>query len=231
MRRFLLCAFAVMGGFALSCQVFPRGAQAPALEGLPPVAAAPHALPRAEPALADTLAAIEGHHTALSPREAEIERLVAIFEGRHTGLSQREIEAVARTIVDECARNQLEVSLVMAVIHVESAGYHRAVSPVGALGLMQIMPETGRELAREQGVEWHGPETLFDPVVNVRLGIAYLHELSDRYDHVPTALAAYNWGPGHIDRRLRRGVKMPGLYVEQVMRAYEQVSDPAKADS
>ncbi len=224
MRRFLLCAFALMGGFALSCQVFP-GAQQTAEETregtLPAVAAAPVETVL----LADKIAQIEGGRTPQKARATSIRRLVEIFGERHTGLSQWEIEAVATTIVDECARNGLEISLVMAVIHVESAGYHRAVSPVGALGLMQIMPDTGRELAREQGFEWHGEETLFDPVVNVRLGIAYLRELSDRYDHVPTALAAYNWGPGRIDRRIRRGAKMPELYVEQVMRAYEQVID------
>ena len=91
-------------------------------------------------------------------------------------------------------------------MHVESRFYNFAVSPVGAIGLMQVMPETGEELAARLGIHWVGPQTLFDPTVNVRLGVAYLRELSDRYDgNLPTALAAYNWGPGHIDRRLRLG--------------------------
>ncbi len=222
MSRLLLCAFALLGGFALSCQVFPGAAVDPGAElgargTLPPVGAA------ATPSLSRQMAEIEV--APATERELEIDRIAEILAERHTGLSQREIDAVARTIVDECAAHEMEVSLVLAVIHVESAGYHRAVSPVGALGLMQIMPETGRELAAEHGVEWHGPETLFDPLVNVRLGIAYLRELSDRYDHVPTALAAYNWGPGRIDRRIRRGARMPKLYVEQVMRAYDRVDD------
>ena len=90
---------------------------------------------------------------------------------------------------------------------------------------MQIMPSTGKALARQHGVTWRGPETLFDPVINVKLGIAYLYELSDRYDHLPTALAAYNWGPGRIDSRIRRRSSMPKIYVEQVMRAYDKVVD------
>ena len=219
MSRLLLCTFALAGGFALSCQIFPAGTSGPtaplAATALPPVSAAPLVAP-----LADTIAQVEG---TLSPREREVRRVLEILEGRHTGLSRREIRSVAETVVDEAAAHDLEVGMVMAVIQVESAGYHRAVSPVGALGLMQLMPNTGREMAERLDIEWFGRETLFDPVVNVKLGVAYLRELADRYDHVPTALAAYNWGPGRIDRRLRRGAKMPQLYVEQVMRAYDSV--------
>jgi len=232
MRRLLLCAFAVIGGFAMLCQVFPGAAPTPTSSGsgsagsLPPVETAGPAV-----SLADSIALIEGGRGASqlpSPAEAlrwaEVLRVQGILASRHTGLSKQEIARVATAIVDEAAECGLEASLVVAVIQVESSGYHRAVSPVGALGLMQIMPDTGEALARQHGVDWYGPETLFDPIVNVRLGIAYLRELSDRYGHVPTALAAYNWGPGHIDGRIRRGAAMPRLYVEQVMRAYDQVA-------
>jgi soluble lytic murein transglycosylase-like protein len=67
-----------------------------------------------------------------------------------------------------------------------------------------------------------GQDMLFDPVINVRLGTAYLRELADRYGDVNVALAAYNWGPGRIDRRLRRGAAVPSIYIEQVMRAYRR---------
>jgi len=95
---------------------------------------------------------------------------------------------------------------------------------------MQIMPATGEELAQDRGMAWHGPETLFDPVVNVQLGITYLQELSDRYDHIPTALAAYNWGPSRIDRRIRSGARLPQVYVERVMRAVDEV-EASQADA
>ena len=53
-----------------------------------------------------------------------------------------------------------------------------------------------------------------------RLGAAYLRELTNRYGDVSIALAAYNWGPGVIDRRLRDGVQLPSEYIDSVMRAF-----------
>jgi soluble lytic murein transglycosylase len=72
------------------------------------------------------------------------------------------------------------------------------------------------------GIPWNGADTLFDPIINVRLGTAYLSHLTKRYGNVDTALAAYNWGPGRIDRRLRRGATVPSRYIEQVMRVFDR---------
>lgn len=232
MNRLVLCGFGALAALALSCQVLPGAASMPAsassggVRELHAVDAGPP-----QPSLADTVAVVEGTDTlrnALNPVER---RIIEHLSRRHTGLSHREIREVARTIVAESAAHEVEITLVLAVIQVESAGYHRAVSSVGALGLMQIMPATGKGLAREHGIEWRGPKMLFDPVLNVKLGIAYLGELSDRYDHVPTALAAYNWGPGKIDSRIRRGVGMPQLYIEQVRKAAERVERARLGDT
>jgi soluble lytic murein transglycosylase len=155
---------------------------------------------------------------SVDPAVAEVRGGLATHR---TGLTEGELDALAEAIVAEARRNGLEPNLVLAVMYVESRYRNYAVSPVGALGLMQVMPATGEELARRQGVKWHGPQTLFDPIVNVKLGTAYLAQLIARYDgDVATALAAYNWGPGHIDRRLRRGVPMPKVYPALVLDAY-----------
>ncbi len=141
---------------------------------------------------------------------------------RHTALPERELRGLVHTIIREAHRNNLEPALVVAVIEVESAGYHLAVSRVGAMGLMQLLPSTAEEIAGRLGIEWKGADTLFDPTINVQLGTAYLSHLAKRYGNVDTALAAYNWGPGRIDRRLRRGATVPSRYIEQVMRAFDR---------
>jgi soluble lytic murein transglycosylase-like protein len=178
-----------------------------------------------EPPESDPIPFDEASEAGIETRLSDAEVLEAYLIRQHTGLSKSEIRVLADVVISEAARHGLDSGLVLAVMHVESSCYHRAVSPVGALGLMQVMPATGEALAREHGIEWYGPETLFDPVVNVKLGIAYLKELSDRYQQLPAALAAYNWGPGHIDRRLRRGSQLPERYVKSVMRAYSNVGD------
>lgn len=89
------------------------------------------------------------------------------------------------------AKYGVEEALVRAVIRMESGGQTEAVSPKGAMGLMQLMPGTARML---------GVEDPFDPVQNLEGGIKYLSQLSDKYqgDLVKT-LAAYNAGPGRVD--------------------------------
>jgi soluble lytic murein transglycosylase len=150
-----------------------------------------------------------------TPHDAadEIEALLA----RHmTGLAPFEVRRAAATLVREAKRNGIEPSMVLAVIHTESGYYNFARSSVGALGLMQIMPATGEMLAREAGIRWTGPELLFDPEVNLRLGTRYLAVLRARYGDWTRALAAYNWGPGEIDRRLAVGEVLPDKYASRV---------------
>ena len=143
-----------------------------------------------------------------------------------TALSRSEVEAVARTIESEARSWGLSRDLILAVIRTESGFFNRARSHAGALGLMQMMPNTGEMVAAELGIDWNGPETLFDPVVNIRLGVAYLSRLHTRFGSWQKALAAYNWGPTTIDRRLRRGRRLPVQYATRVLAALEPPPTP-----
>ena len=139
---------------------------------------------------------------------------------RASGLTESEIDDVAAVIVRESFRYGFDPNLILALIHIESRGDVFAVSPAGAMGLMQIMPATGEELASELESLWAGPQTLFHPALNVRMGIAYLGQLEDRYGSLATALAAYNWGPTRIDARIRRGAALPARYSSLVLATY-----------
>jgi hypothetical protein len=95
-------------------------------------------------------------------------------------------------IAEHAKANGVRADLVRAVMQVESAFNQYARSPKGALGLMQLMPATIRQ---------YGVKNPFNPAENVRAGVAYLRDLLDRYSNNETlALAAYNAGPGAVDK-------------------------------
>ena len=154
---------------------------------------------------------------AMGPAEPTVTDEIEALLSRHmTGLAGFEVRRTAEAVVAEAARNRVDLRLVLAVMNTESGYYNFARSPVGALGLMQIMPATGEMLAREAGLGWNGPDDLFAPELNIRLGVRYLALLRAKYGSWQRALAAYNWGPAAIDRRLADGAAVPDLYVQQV---------------
>ena len=97
------------------------------------------------------------------------------------------------SLITEHSRAQgVRADLVRAVMQVESGFNPYARSPKGAMGLMQLMPATAKQ---------YGVRNAFNPTENVRAGVAYLRELLDRYqDNEELALAAYNAGPGAVDK-------------------------------
>lgn len=130
--------------------------------------------------------------------------------GAFGSLVAREYESLARR---EGRVAGVDPALVAAVARVESGFDPHATSGVGAAGLMQLMPATAADL---------GVADPYDPVQNVRGGAAYLHRLLERFaGDVPLAVAAYNAGPGAVERY---GGIPPfpetRAYVERVMAAY-----------
>jgi hypothetical protein len=102
--------------------------------------------------------------------------------------------------------------LIKAVIQVESAGDPAARSSSGAMGLMQLMPETAAEL---------GVQEPFDPQQNIMAGTRYLRQLLDRYrGDIRLALAAYNWGRGNLESRPEAMPRETKNYITQVEDLY-----------
>lgn len=121
----------------------------------------------------------------------EVPRARTVRTTRPSALPAR-AAAFDEVIEEQAAEQGLPPDLVRAVIQAESGFNPNAVSVKGAMGLMQLMPATATEL---------GVTNPFHPEQNIRAGVAYLRQLLDRYDSdVSLALAAYNAGPGAVER-------------------------------
>lgn len=121
-----------------------------------------------------------------------------------------------QSMIDRLAKEYgLDPDLVHALIRAESAYDPRAVSPVGAVGLMQVMPET----AADYGVE--SVARLFEPKTNLQTGMRHLQRLLKKYDGVGPAVMAYNAGEGALERG-KGFVAYPETqrYTHQVLSAY-----------
>jgi peptidoglycan lytic transglycosylase len=110
-------------------------------------------------------------------------------------------------IVRGHARNyRLDPALLAAVIYQESKFESNARSDRGAIGLMQLLPETAKGIAARTGGSKFRIADLYDPEINVRYGSWYLRHLIDKYGSERTALAAYNAGQANVDSWRARGL-------------------------
>lgn len=99
------------------------------------------------------------------------------------------------------AKYNMDWLLVSSIVYHESRYKHKAVSNKGAIGLMQIMPDTGSEIARKLGWQDYSGEYLFRPIVNLEFGCYYFSRLLKEFNNdVKLALAAYNSGKGNVYR-------------------------------
>jgi Transglycosylase SLT domain len=114
------------------------------------------------------------------------------------------VDRFAAIVAEASQRFGIPASWIRAVMRVESLGAVRALSPKGAMGLMQIMPETWAVLHSRYGL---GADP-YDAHDNILAGAAYLRELHDRYG-APGFLAAYNAGPARYEDHLATGRPLP----------------------
>lgn len=124
---------------------------------------------------------------------------------------------LAATIYDEALRAGLEPKLGFEIVRIESRFNPKAVSGVGAIGLLQVMPRTA--LYYDSTAT---RDALFDPVTNLRIGFRFFRDLLQRYDgDLRLALLAYNRGPQRVGDLLAQGRDPANGYAQQVLMGYK----------
>jgi soluble lytic murein transglycosylase len=155
-------------------------------------------------------------------------RLGVVEAVKASELTARQQRRLAVAIVREAQRNGVDPLLVIALIRCESSFNAYAVSGVGAMGLMQVMPDTGSYLADKAGYQLGRPKNLFDAETNIELGTAYLADLIERFGSVDHALVAYNAGPATarkiLSQREMRKKFMSG-YPAKVVREFRKLKE------
>ena len=161
-------------------------------------------------------------------RPKDLVRINTILRSHRPDISEAESWRWSEVILEESAKRHLDPLLVTALIQVESGFKSAAVSPMGARGIMQIMPDTGKYLAQSLAGEYgfqpaaFMPESLDDPVLNLRLGIYYLHDLKKQFRDVDLALTAYNFGPADTQNRIVNNLDLSGEFAALVLDAYQR---------
>jgi hypothetical protein len=136
-------------------------------------------------------------------------RVAEVFQDRLDLFPRAESVKLSRHLVSLCRQYRFDPAFVLALIQVESSFKIKARSPVGAVGLMQLMPATAQVVARSLKLRVT-ERALLDLYMNLSLGVAYLAYLRDHYAGLPAyyIVGAYNVGPAKMDElRARKGFR------------------------
>jgi len=156
-------------------------------------------------------------------RQNAIREILEVLERYPTGLADVTKEEIAEVIYEEALRHNQDPKLILALIAIESEFQNWCVSQQGAKGLMQIMPYVGESVAQELGIEWSGDRTLFNPYLNIRIGIYYLSQLLVDFKDLRVALTAYNYGPTYVKGLIEREERIPRDYYHRFLTAYNTI--------
>ncbi len=150
-----------------------------------------------------------------------VARLREILSDNRIRLSRSNVEEMATRVDRVSKKYGVSPDMIFAVIQAESSFDPLAVSERGAMGLMQLLPSTARELAEDLNIRWTDERILWDPLTNIEMGTYYLGTLLSRFNDVQVALAAYNQGPNRIAGIKAANASLPLDYSERVLSVLE----------
>lgn len=132
---------------------------------------------------------------------------------------------LAYIIAKESKRHHIDPYLVLAMIKTESSFRIKVVSYKGAVGLMQLLPNTAYYISdKRSDLNLNNRHELFDPVANIRVGINYFAYLKDKFNgNEKYAIMAYNFGPTNLKKYLSRNYSLPSFYYNRVMANYKNI--------
>jgi soluble lytic murein transglycosylase-like protein len=183
--------------------------------------------------LAPPVAAIEAPVELVSPEPAVVpapvehplkHRIAALLVERAPELRPVDRARVAGAIETAHRNHNVDPALVLAVIRQESHFKPRARGVGNSIGLMQVRPFVGADVARRHNVPWAGAKTLLDPAANVQIGACYLGEMLEKFRDPGLAITAYNMGPTRVGRMVARGHVPKPAYLTSVLKHFQTMT-------
>ena len=146
-----------------------------------------------------------------------------VLQDRLDVFPKSQTQKLARHLLELCKKHRFDPALILSLVRVESAFKVKARSSVGALGLMQVMPDTAEYISRKHRLKYTGARSLKDPFINLSIGVTYLAYLREQYyqEQSPYFLfAAYNMGPGRLEQlRTQKGKRFKGTKTKEYYEA------------
>ena len=166
----------------------------------------------------------QNFHVTLREKQRIKNKIFDVISAYSTGLDGASLSKIPQWIYEASLKYDYDPFLLTALIVTESSFNNWAKSHRGALGLMQIRPQTGHAMATEVNLPWEGNPTLFRPDSNIALGTYYLNKLQNRFNNdVKLALEAYNHGPTKLQRYIQQGKQLPVDYSTKVLTIYDMI--------
>jgi soluble lytic murein transglycosylase len=130
---------------------------------------------------------------------------------------------IAATVLKESAKRGFDPLFVLAVIQTESHFDPTVLGSFGEIGLMQVKPDTAKWIAQKENIPFKGKASLKNPVVNIRIGVAYMSYLRNKFEgSAYRYVAAYNMGPGNVKRMISQDIP-PREYATRVLTNYDMI--------
>jgi hypothetical protein len=183
-------------------------------EPTPIVVETPVEVPAA-PAPADVIAPVESSMKG---------RIAALLVERAPDMRPVDRARVAGAIETAHRNHRVDPVLVLAVIRQESHFRATALGAGNSIGLMQVRPFVGADVARRHNIPWAGEKTLLDPAANVQIGACYLGEMLEMFHDPGLAIAAYNMGPTRVRRMVARGHIPKPAYLGSVLKHFQAIA-------
>ncbi len=140
-------------------------------------------------------------------------------------MSQSQIGTLTNVIYDQSEKYGYDPLLLLALIEVESSFRREVVSNKGAMGLMQLKPSVGSDVASRRGIDWYNKSMLYSPDYNIELGSLYLFELVLKFGDVKDAITAYNIGETRLRKMQEDETEAPQVYLGRVLKKYQELKD------